>query len=126
MPPYRHISGPVPAVSRFPPRPRPIANDSGAWGPRPSARWAPTSAPDCRREPFVPTPHCRNTAPDAALTELRSRVEADANTLVAFLLERSPAWDSAGVDDTVEPHRSVAPGARRGERGRCLGNQQLP
>ena len=74
----------------------------------------------------MPTPHCRNTAPDAALTELRSRVEADANRLVAFLLERSPAWDSAIGDDTVEPHRSMAAGTRRGGRGRCLGNQQLP
>jgi hypothetical protein len=74
----------------------------------------------------VPTPHCRNTVPDAALTELRSRVEADANRVVAFLLERSPAWDLAVGDDTVEPHRAVAPGARGGGRGRCLGNQQLP
>ena len=74
----------------------------------------------------MPTPHCRNTAPDAALSELRSRVETDANRLVAFLLERSSAWDSAVGDDPVEPHRPVAPRTRKGGRGRCFGNHQLP
>ena len=74
----------------------------------------------------MPTPHCRNTAPDAALTELRSRVEADANTLVAFLLERSSAWESAVGDDPTEPDLPMAPRSRKSGRGRCLGKQQLP